>query len=101
RCGICGDRTKTAFTGQSGISADSTANGDCCGTVTTTTLNQRATFFDAKLSAGFTAGLAGYIIWSKGSQSVQYDIGPGDPTESVLAKYAFPKISCTGKSCSG
>src|SRR5437773_2400941 len=89
RIAICRDLNKPAFAGESGICADSTANGDCSGTVTTTTLNQRATFFDAKLSAGFTAGLAGYIIWSKGSHSVQYDIGSGDPTESVLAKYAL------------
>jgi len=89
RIAVCRNLNKPAFVGESGICADSTANGDCSGTVTTTTLNQRATFFDAKLSAGFTAGLAGYIIWSKGSQSVQYDIGPGDPTESVLTKYAL------------
>jgi hypothetical protein len=86
---ICRNLNKPAFVGESGICADSTANGDCSGTVTTATLNQRATFFDAKLSAGFNAGLAGYIIWKKGSESVQYDIGPGDPTESVLAKYAL------------
>lgn len=46
---------------------------------------------DAKLSAGFNAGLAGYIIWNKGSQSVQDDTGPGGPTESVLAKYALTR----------
>src|SRR3989442_7164745 len=101
RIAICRDLNKPAFVGESGICADSAANGDCSGTVTTTTLNQRATFFDANLSSAFTAALAGYIIWNKGIESVQYDIGPGDPTESVLAKYAFPKISCTGKSCSG
>jgi len=89
RIAICRNLNKPAFVGESGICADSTDNGDCSGTITTTTLNQRAAFFDAKLSAGFTAGLAGYIIWTKGSQSVQYDIGPGDPTESILAKYAL------------
>ncbi len=95
RIAICRNLNKPAFVGESGICANSVANGDCSGTVTTTTLNQRATFFDAKLSAGFKAGLAGYIIWNKGSESVQGDIGPGDPTESVLAKYASgtPKIT--------
>ncbi len=30
-----------------------------------------------------------YIIWNKGGQSVQDNIGPGDSTERVLAKYAL------------
>jgi hypothetical protein len=89
RITVCRNLNKPAFVGESGICADSAANGDCSGTVTTNTLNQRAAFFDAKLSAGFKAGLAGYFIWNKGSQSVQDNIGPGDPTESVLTKYAL------------
>jgi Cellulase (glycosyl hydrolase family 5) len=88
RIGACRNLNKPSFVGESGICADITASEDCSGIVTTATLHQRAAFFDAKLSAGFNAGLAGYIIWNKGSQSVQDDIGPGDPTESVLAKYA-------------
>ncbi len=88
RIAICQNLNKPAFVGESGICADSTANGDCSGTVTTATLSQRAAFFDEKLNAGFSAGLAGYIIWNKGNQSIQNNIGPGDPTESVLAKYA-------------
>ena len=89
RIGVCRNLSKPSFVGESGICADITASQTCSGTVTTSTLKQRAAFFDAKLRAGFNAGLAGYIIWNKGSQSVQDDIGPGDPTESVLAKYAF------------
>ncbi len=89
RIGICQNLNKPSFVGESGICADTTASEACSGTITTTTLQQRATFFDAKLGAGFNAGLAGYIIWNKGSESVQDDIGPGDPTESVLAKYAL------------
>jgi Tol biopolymer transport system component len=95
RIGVCQNLSKPSFVGESGICADVIATGDCSGTVTTVTLNQRAAFFDAKLSAGFNAGLAGYIIWNKGSQSVQDDIGPGDPTESVLAKYAFGALKVT------
>ena len=92
RIGVCQNLNKPSFTGESGICADITAGETCSGTVTTATLHQRAAFFDAKLSAGFNAGLAGYIIWTIGSQSVQDDIGPGDPMESVLAKYAlYPK----------
>lgn len=89
RIGVCRNLNKPSFVGESGICADITASETCSGTITITTLQQRATFFDAKLSTGFNAGLAGYIIWNKGSESVQYDIGPGDPMESVLAKYAL------------
>ncbi len=85
---VCHNLNKPSFVGESGIGADITASGDGSGTVTTTSLKQRATFFDAKLSAGFNAGLIGYIIWNKGSQSDQDDIGPSDPTERILAKYA-------------
>ena len=89
RIGVCQNLNKPSFVGESGICADITASETCSGTITTTTLQQRASFFDAKLGAGFNAGLAGYIIWNKGSESVQDDIGPGDPTEGVLAKYAL------------
>src|SRR5258708_5400588 len=95
RIGVCRNLSKPSLVGESGICADVIATGDCSGTVTIITLNQRAAFFDAKLRAGFNAGLAGYIIWDKGSESVQVDIGPGDPTESVLAKYAFGTLKVT------
>ncbi len=85
---VCHNLNKPSFVGESGIGADITASGNGSGAVTTTSLNQRATLFDAKLSAGFKAGLAGYMIWNKGSQSDQDDIGPGDPTERIVAKYA-------------
>jgi Tol biopolymer transport system component len=95
RIGACRNLNKPSFVGESGICADVIATGDCSGIVTTATLRQRAAFFAAKLSAGFNAGLAGYIIWNRGSESVQDDIGPGDPTESVLAKYAFGALKVT------
>src|SRR6266699_2209048 len=95
RISVCHNLIKPSFVGESGICADITASQTCSGTVTTITLHQRTAFFDAKLRAGFDAGLAGYIIWNKGSQSVQDDIGPGDPTESVLAKYAFGTLQVT------
>jgi WD40 repeat protein len=95
RISVCHNLSKPSFVGESGICADIIATGDCSGIVTTATLLQRAAFFDAKLRAGFNAGLAGYILWNKGSQSVQDDIGPGDPTESVLAKYAFGSLNVT------
>jgi len=88
RINVCQHLKKPSFVGESGICADITASGNCSGSVTAATLSQRARFFDAKLKAGFQAGLAGYIIWNKGSQSVEDDVGPNDPTQSVLAKYA-------------
>jgi hypothetical protein len=92
RITVCQHLNKPSFVGESGICADITATGDCSGSVTTTTLNQRATFFEAKLRAGLNTRLAGYILWNKGDESIQDDIGPGDPTESVLTKYAFMSI---------
>lgn len=90
RMSVCQNLHKPSFIGEAGICANTTASGDCSGDVTFTTLQQRASFFDAKLSAGFGAGLAGYILWNKGEQSVQNDIGFGDPTENVLANYGTP-----------
>ncbi len=89
RMQVCQQLKKPSFVGESGIEADITANGSQSGTITAASLKQRANFFDAKLNAGFKAGLAGYMIWNKGSQSEQDDIGPGDPTERILAKYAL------------
>jgi hypothetical protein len=89
RISICQKLNKPSFVGESGICADITTSGTCSATVTSASLQQRAAFFDAKLSAGFNTGLVGYIIWNKGQESVQNDIGPGDPTESILAKYVF------------
>jgi hypothetical protein len=79
---------KPAFIGESGICADVTANGTCTGIVSPESLAQRASFFDTKLSAGFRAGICGYIVWNKGPLSLQDDVGQGDPTENALAKYA-------------
>jgi hypothetical protein len=91
RISACRNLNKPSFVGEAGICANVTADGSCSGAVTPATLQQRASFFDAKLSAGFDAGLAGYMLWNKGEQSIQDDIGLGDPTESVLAKYGAGK----------
>lgn len=93
RLSICQQLNKPSFVGESGICADVTASQTCSGEITFTSLQQRATLFAAKLNAGFNAGLVGYILWNKGDKSVQDDIGPGDPTESVLATYAHSEFS--------
>jgi len=90
RLTTCQNLNKPAFVGESGICADIDSNQTCTGTVTPASLQTRAQFFAAKLNAGFNAGLAGYILWNKGKSSVQDDIGPGDPTESIVAQYASP-----------
>ena len=90
RLRVCQSLNKPAFVGESGICADITADQTCAGTVTVTSLDLRAIHFAAKLTAGFDAGLAGYIIWNKGGESNQSDVGPGDPTESIVAKYGSP-----------
>jgi hypothetical protein len=90
RLSVCQSLNKPSFVGESSICADIVANQTCSGTITVATLDLRATLFAAKLSAGFNAGLAGYIIWNKGGESNQSDVGPGDPTESIVAKYGSP-----------
>jgi len=83
----CHSDNKPAFVGEAGICADVTATGSCSGTVNAASLTQRASFFKAKMDAAFTNGAAGYIIWEQGSSSAGWGIGPGDPTESVMAAY--------------
>ena len=90
RTNSCLSLNKPAFVGESGICADIDPSQTCSGTITPASLQQRATFFAAKLNAGLNAGLAGYMLWSKGKGSVQYSVGPGDPTESIVAQYVSP-----------
>jgi hypothetical protein len=99
RLNICQSLNKPSFVGESGMCAGITENQACAWEITPTTLQQRATFLAAKLQAGLNKGLAGYILWSKGDTSVKYDIGPGDPIESMLAKYGSsiaPQTSTRG-----
>ena len=56
--------------------------------ITITTLDQRASFFAAKISAANAAHVAGYVIWVKSpfysDTTDGYAIADGDPTEAVL-----------------
>jgi mannan endo-1,4-beta-mannosidase len=90
RLDVCRSLNKPSFVGEAGICAGIDSSQTCTDTIVPASLQLRAQFFAAKLQAGFNAGLAGYIIWNKGSRSVQSDIGPGDPAEKVLAQYASP-----------
>jgi mannan endo-1,4-beta-mannosidase len=79
--------------GESGILADVGPGGAPTGTVTSTTLEQRAQDFAAKLQTAFAAGVDGYLIWegipeaSDSSANVndgKYGVGPGDPSEASM-----------------
>jgi hypothetical protein len=62
-------------------------NGSCSGTMTSASLQRRAAFFEAKMTAQFGAGVVGYLIWSKGqAASGGYDVGTSDPTESAMLR---------------
>ncbi len=55
------------------------------------TLQGRASLYDAKMAAQFSAGAQGILIWSwnnQGSSMTDYQVGPGDPTVGVVNKYA-------------
>jgi mannan endo-1,4-beta-mannosidase len=77
RLNQCSTLNKPLFIGETGIpySVGQTA---------------RASDFDAKFSAQFTAGVVGELPWDwdlSGSGGDSYTIGPGDPTLALLTKY--------------
>ena len=95
----CSALGKPFFVGESGIpanvGADGQPNSACdpwpsCSPdpITITTLDQRASFFAAKISAANAAHVAGYVIWVKSpfysDTTDGYAIADGDPTEAVL-----------------
>jgi mannan endo-1,4-beta-mannosidase len=95
RIAECRALRKPMFVGASGIGADVGDNGRPTGTISTATEDLRAGFFDAKLTATFRAGAAGYVIWDLGPDASNslynlptggFEIGPGDPTLTVTAR---------------
>ena len=78
QCNLLG---KPLFVGESGIRVDALANVD-----------ERAAAFDRKFQAQFAAGVVGELVWNwdlYGSRA-EFDVGPGDPTLNVLARYGTP-----------
>ena len=80
---------KPIFVGESGIPANVQPDGSSgSAPIDSTSLQQRADFFKAKIDAGRSAGLSGYVIWFKSPfyspSTATYAIGEGDPTEAVL-----------------
>jgi hypothetical protein len=98
RISQCRALHKPIVVSESGIAADVGRSGQDTGTVTAGTLLNRAKFFQAKLTAAFKRGVAGYVLWEKeqdSSNSAQnfgqhqlFEIGPVDPTNSVTARVA-------------
>jgi mannan endo-1,4-beta-mannosidase len=102
RIAQCKVLNKPIVVTESGIAADVDTNGNNTGTVTNTTLQNRAGFFLAKMNAAFSSGVAGYVLWEKeqdASNSAEninnhalFEIGPStlynDPTNTVTAKVA-------------
>ena len=94
RIAQCQALSKPIVVSESGIAADVDDNGQDAITVTNTTLQNRANFFQAKLVAAFNRGVVGYLLWEKeqdASNSAEnfnhglFEIGPNDPTNSVTA----------------
>src|SRR5216684_575883 len=65
RIAQCQALNKPIAVSESGIAADVDGNGQDTGTVTSITLQKRASFFQAKLVAAFDTGVAGYVLWEK------------------------------------
>jgi mannan endo-1,4-beta-mannosidase len=102
--GCVGKDKKPAVAGEAGLCAFLNSARECVPPTTATTLQNRANLFKAKLQAGLSRGLSGYIIWSTGNgcsgtePSNEFVVGPTnasascavpevDPTEPVLASF--------------
>ena len=97
RIAQCRALDKPLFIGESGIPADTNDFGQSTGKITSASLQLRAGFFDAKITAAFQAGVVGYVIWDKRQDAsnslINYDygrfmVGPNDPTNRVTAELA-------------
>ena len=89
---FCHALNKPIFDGEAGIDASVQPDWSVNGVVTSTTLQQRAAFFKQKMDAQFQLGLVGFVIWSKTlGASAGWDVGPGDPTEGLMAAEQFQR----------
>jgi mannan endo-1,4-beta-mannosidase len=103
RIADCNSLNKPLFIGEAGIAGNVQPDGseppcpdwpNCSSPLTFQTLQQRATFFQAKITAANSAGVVGYVIWFKSPfyapASDPFAIGDGDPTEAVLPAALTP-----------
>ena len=96
RLSQCGPEglNKPLFVGEVGISAD------VVGGLDEGSLQQRASYFEAKIARQAEAGVDGFVLWEKvleASDSPEvaggheaYGVGYGDPTENVTRAYGQP-----------
>lgn len=79
-----GQLNKPLLIGEAGMTACGSWNGSQAETAAS-----RASKFDAKLSAFFSNGGAGYLIWAWDSNtSCGFSFGPSDPLNGVLLRHA-------------
>ena len=81
---------KPLMVGETGILASSDGTTGC------DTLTQRASQFQTKLSAMFSAGIVGFMPWdfTPGSTSgCSYDVNPSDPLISMLNQNGFNYVT--------
>jgi hypothetical protein len=74
----CNALNKPLFVGEAGIQTNTVGS-----------LSARASAFNAKMAAMFKAGVRGFIVWSwnNSPSSGSWEVGPGDPTLSVVNSY--------------
>ncbi len=63
-------------------------------------LQQRASYFDAKIRAAFSNGIDGYLIWHGTADTGPhdaYDVHNGDPTDNVLRRWSAALTPASGK----
>ena len=81
----CHGLNKPIFAGEAGLNAAVQADWSTGGTVTASSLAQRAAFFQQKMTAQFGMGTVGFLIWSKTlGASSGWDVAPADPTEAAM-----------------
>ncbi len=90
RINQCQSLHKPIFAGEVGLQASVAPDGSTGGSVTASSLAQRAGFYQEKLQAQFGAGVSGVLIWqyATGPRTDGYEVQPGDPTEAVMASVA-------------
>ena len=76
----CRELNKPIFVGEMGMQTTDAGS-----------VSSRASDFDAKMDAQFTAGVVGILLWAWNNGLTYslnpYDIGPNDPALGLLAKY--------------
>jgi mannan endo-1,4-beta-mannosidase len=89
RINDCHALNKPIFAGEVGIDASIQPDGTTSAIVTKASLALRAQYLQSKMKAQFPMGLVGFLVWDyDNGPSKYYEVGPGDPTEAVMAQVA-------------